>query len=432
LSNYKANWRLTKIKNEYYVKGRIGWRGLKKSDFTTSGPYLITGQDFNNGEVDWNRCFHIPIDKYFESPEIMIEENDILLTKDGTIGKIAFIKNVPPEKASLNSHLFVIRNYIDNQIFPFFTYYLLQSNEFQKYIKIKQAGATRPGFSQQEFEEFEFLKPPLVEQRSIAEVLGTVDDAIRRTDAIIGKAEELKRGLMQRLLTKGIEHTEFKQTDLGDLPIKWQVFKFEDLVETTQLGTNDTSEDVSSGLPLIKMRNLTFGGFDFNKIEYIDFTKRNMYINYLLQNGDFLFNTRNTPELVGKSAVWHKELPEAIFNNNIMRIYFKNTIIPQSDFISYIFSSDTGKKVIRRIVDQTTSVAAIYWKSLKNLKIQTPPPEEQLTITNILLKIDEKITLEKKLKEKLILNKEGLMQILLSGGARVRLDDSGLHRIRYG
>lgn len=100
--------------------------------------------------------------------------------------------------------------------------------------------------------------------------------------------------------------------------------------------------------------------------------------------------------------------------------------------MSLVFSSTRGYNRLRKYVNQTTSVAAIYWKALKKLKVQVPPIAEQKQITNIIYSIDEKITSESEKLTHFKAIKQGLMQLLLSGTIRVELKGDGLHRIRHG
>lgn len=85
------------IKNKYcsYIKGRIGWQGLRTDEFIKEGPYLVTGTDFENGIVNWESCVHITMERYNEATPIQLKEKDLLITKDGSIGKLAIVKNKP-------------------------------------------------------------------------------------------------------------------------------------------------------------------------------------------------------------------------------------------------------------------------------------------------------------------------------------------------
>lgn len=99
------DWKIKKLNDSTYLKGRIGWQGLKASEFIESGPYLVTGTDFREGKIDWSNCYHISEQRYNEAKYIQLKDRDVLITKDGTIGKVAFVENCP-EKAVLNSGIF--------------------------------------------------------------------------------------------------------------------------------------------------------------------------------------------------------------------------------------------------------------------------------------------------------------------------------------
>jgi len=101
-------WEINKIKNTSYVKGRIGWHGLTSEEYSDKGAYLVTGVDFKDGVIEWEDCHHVGWDRYKEDPYIHLKEDDLLITKDGTIGKVALIKSLP-DKATLNSGIFLVR-----------------------------------------------------------------------------------------------------------------------------------------------------------------------------------------------------------------------------------------------------------------------------------------------------------------------------------
>ena len=106
----KENWCIAKLENLVYMSARIGWKGLKAEEYTESGPLFISVHSLNYGEnVNYEKAYHISEERFLESPEIMLEENDILLCKDGAgIGKLGIVKNLK-EKATVNSSLLVIR-----------------------------------------------------------------------------------------------------------------------------------------------------------------------------------------------------------------------------------------------------------------------------------------------------------------------------------
>jgi type I restriction enzyme S subunit len=226
---------------------------------------------------------------------------------------------------------------------------------------------------------------------------------------------------MQQLLTKGIGHIKFKQTEVGEIPEEWLIIPFGEICQNTQLGTAKRGLEGEKKVALIKMGNLTFGGLDLSDLEMVGYDGSELD-QYKLERGDFLFNTRNTPDLVGKTAVWNGGTQEAVFDNNIMRIYFKSEYVASSHMINYFLSSDLGRRWLRMRVHQTTSVAAIYWKQLRKIPIPIPPFDEQKRIINILLLHDAKIENETQKKAQLMKLKKGLMQDLLTGKVRVKVD----------
>lgn len=185
------------------LKGRIGWQGLKQSEFTTNEdePFLITGMNFKEGAIRWNEVYHIPEARYEMAPEIQVRPNDVLMTKDGTIGKVLYIDTIPyPGKASLNSHLLLLRP-VKGSYDPKYLYYQLNSQRFRDYIELSKTGTTFSGLSQAAVGGFPALLPPVKEQVRIAAILSDLDSEIAALEAKLTKAHLLKQGMMQELLT---------------------------------------------------------------------------------------------------------------------------------------------------------------------------------------------------------------------------------------
>ena len=155
----------------------------------------------------------------------------------------------------------------------------------------------------------------------------------------------------------------------------WEERPLGEIISEARLGGNYTNNGKSTQYPLIKMGNLSRGSINLNRVEYIQSIEPDP--NDLLNYGDILFNTRNTPELVGKVAIWRCELPVSYYNSNLMRLKFEEC---DHFFINYIFSTDEMVKKLRDIAIGTTSVAAIYTRDLFLVTILLPPLSEQRLI----------------------------------------------------
>lgn len=198
-------WNVMKIKDTSWLKGRIGWDGLKATEFIDEGPYLITGTDFSNGYINWNTCVHITKERYEEDELLHIRENDLLITKDGTIGKVAIVTNCPKE-TSLNSGVMIIRNDSKYKYDSKYMYYILLSDQFKHWFEYCQKpGSTIQHLYQHQFNEFKYTFPALGEQQKIVSYLDNkcskINEAITRSSAIIEKLEEYKKSVIYEYVT---------------------------------------------------------------------------------------------------------------------------------------------------------------------------------------------------------------------------------------
>lgn len=151
-----------KLGDYLYIKGRIGWKGLKKSEYLSQSNYrIINGETLTKSGIDWNKAGYISEERYVESPEIMLQVGDILLSKDGTIGKIGYVDSLELP-TSVASGIFVIRNNKPNIISTTFIYYLLKSRLFESFIAARTEGSVIPHLYQKDFMEFEFPLPTSV------------------------------------------------------------------------------------------------------------------------------------------------------------------------------------------------------------------------------------------------------------------------------
>lgn len=156
---HNTNSNPVKLGDYLYIKGRIGWKGLKKSEYLPISNYrIINGESLTSSGIDWNKAGYISAERYEESPEIMLNIGDILLSKDGTIGKIGYVDKLEIP-TSVASGIFVIRNIRQNEISTQFIYYLLKSKLFKSFISSRTEGSVIPHLYQKDFTEFIFQLP---------------------------------------------------------------------------------------------------------------------------------------------------------------------------------------------------------------------------------------------------------------------------------
>lgn len=199
------HWDIIPLKHICYMKGRIGWKGLKQEEFLEDKefPYLITGHDIKNDKIDWDKCYHISEERYIESPEIMVQKEDLLFTKDGTIGKILYIDNLPG-KTSLNSHLLLIRP-INLRYVSKFLYLIFKSEYFLCYVDLTKTGTTFYGVSQETMMSFKGIFPPVEEQKEIVKYIDNntkeINDLISLEQRKIDTLKEFRQSLISEVVT---------------------------------------------------------------------------------------------------------------------------------------------------------------------------------------------------------------------------------------
>lgn len=225
------------LKYNTYMKGRIGWQGLKSQDFIDEGPYCVTSTDFENGKVNWDTCYHVSLDRYNMDPFIQIKKGDLLISKDGTIGKLALIDDLP-DKACLNSHLLIIRPLNQKYVIKYL-YYVLQSSIFTTYYALVGNGSTMQSLSQEKLGQFKFPIWDITTQKHIVAFLDTkcsdIDAATADIQSEIDTLEKYKRSVITEAVTKGLDkNVEMKDSGIdwvGEVPVKWRVIKAKYLVK---------------------------------------------------------------------------------------------------------------------------------------------------------------------------------------------------------
>jgi len=235
-----------------------------------------------------------------------------------------------------------------------------------------------------------YALPPLPEQQKIAEILSTVDEQISTTQAIIDKSKELKKGLMQKLFSEGIGHTEFKDTKIGRIPKDWEIVKIKDVC-SIEYGKDQKKVENPNG----KYGIYGTGGL----------------MNY---SDKFLYDKPSV--LIGRKGTIDK--PRYID----VPFWTVDTL-----FYTKIFNSVDVKWFYYRCVripwktlNEATGVPSLNRNNVYNYKIQLPSLTEQQKIAEILSGADAKIEKEEQEKAQLEQLKKGLMQQLLTGQKRVK------------
>ena len=201
LDGFSGDWVKINLAKNSRLKARIGWQGLTTAEYLDEGySYLITGTDFKDGRINWNGCHYVNYDRYVQDPNIQVSNGDLLLTKDGTIGKVAYISDLN-RPATLNSGVFVVKPITDAYT-AHFMFYVLESSVFKEFLQQLSAGSTINHLYQKDLVKFDLYVPPTTEeQEAITGILCDMDLDIYKLEEKLSKYQKIKQGMMDELLT---------------------------------------------------------------------------------------------------------------------------------------------------------------------------------------------------------------------------------------
>lgn len=413
LGEIPEEWEVTKLKEvTKVVNGATPSKSVeaywKNGDIAWATPTDITKNSSKFIESTLEKITEFGLEK---SSVVMLPAGSVLMTSRATIGACSI--NTIPMTTNQGFKSFICGERINNE----YLYYLIHTLK-SSFIE-KASGSTFIEISKSAVENQEIVLPPLQEQQKIAEILSSVDTQIEKTEQMIEKTKELKKGLMQQLLTKGIGHTEFKQSELGEIPVSWECKKLDEVAEriTVGIATSSTNHYVSFGVPMIRNQNIKEQYIDLTDVLYIDEDFDNANKNKRLKEGDLVTVRTGYP---GQTAVVPKELEDAQTFTTLITTPCKDLVNPY--YLSYLINSPIG-------MNQLNNIAAggaqknINAASLKQLKVTLPPLEEQQQIAEILSTVDAEIDSYEQERAKYEDLKKGLMQQLLTGKIRVKVDD---------
>lgn len=213
-------WNTVKLGQIAELRGRIGWKGLTAKEYTERGPLFLSVHSLNYGDyVDFRDAFHISQERYDESPEIMLQKDDILICKDGAgIGKLGIVPEVT-EPTTINSSLLLIR--AGHRVEPKYLYYCLLSPYFQNIVQSRLEGATTPHLYQRDITEFPVELAPLEEQKRIVAKLDKAFAALDRARALaeanLADTEELGLSIANREILTAQSQLDWPTRALSDV-----------------------------------------------------------------------------------------------------------------------------------------------------------------------------------------------------------------------
>lgn len=372
-----------KVKNGYAFPSQA---------FRKEGVPLIKQSNLDNDRVSLAKCVYLDLDWLTTKEDYILKKNDVLIGMSGSVGKLCIYDLDTP--ALQNQRTGKIVPLSTDQTEWRFVWEYLKTVEQQLLKMGKGMGVLN--VSAADIESLPFYLPPLNEQRRIVakleEVLTLVDASQKRLARSPVILKRFRQAVLAAACSGRLTADWRAEKGIGegeDLPEGWQRLSLRKLCDGFQYGTSTKSEP-SGKIPVIRMGNIQNGKIDWTNLAYtsdaVEIKK------YRLNLGDVLFNRTNSPELVGKTAIYRGEQP-AIFAGYLIRI--KNRSELDSEFLNYCLNSFQAKEWCQQVKTDGVSQSNINAQKLADYEINFPPLQEQQEIVR---RVDSYFTLADQLE----------------------------------
>ena len=397
LKGYSEEMHRKLLKELVSLNGRIGFRGYTKNDIVERSNGVLTYSPtniVNNKIVNYKNDTYISQEKYIESPEIMVKNNDILFVKTGsTLGKSALVRNLT-EPATINPQLIVIRTiHVDSD---YLAVYLLTDSIQKQVFQVKIGGAV-PTLTETEIGKFVVKLPPLREQTAIGSLFRNLDDLLASYKDNLANYQSLKATMLAKMFPKAGQTVP--EIRLDGFEGEWEIKKFKSIStkrgKSNSKGYDYPAYSVSNQSGLIPQSEQ----FEGSRLENLEKTSYK-----IVEPNEFAYN----PARINVGSIAFNDLDETVIVSSLYVIFSLDKSINNNYALLFIKSPEFNKEVRRNTEGSVREY--LFYENFANIRILIPPSlEEQQAISAYFSNLDsliiahqEKITQLETLKRKLL------------------------------
>ena len=362
------------------MHARIGWQNLRKSEFLDSGDYyLITGTDFDDGKIDLKNCHYVAKERYDQDRNIQVKNGSILITKDGTLGKVAYVSNLK-KPATLNAGVFNVELLTENTDRKYLFQYL-KAPFLMAYVAQKATGGTIKHLNQNILVDFPVIGPTKPEQQKIGAFFSNLDNLITLHQRKLDKLSNVKKALLEKMFPKN-------DSDVPEIRFKgftdaWEQRKLGDIAQITMGQSPDgaTYSDKPSKYILVQGNADLENGWVKPRIWTTQMTKK-------ADAGDLIMSVRAPAGAMGKTAY------NVVLGRGVAGIKGNN-------FLYQILTKMDADGFWKKLSCGST-FESLNSDHIKNAEINiSPASSEQQKIGTFFSNLDNLITLHQRKLEKL-------------------------------
>ena len=401
---YTEDWEQRKLSELATMHARIGWQNLRTSEFLDAGDYmLITGTDFEDGKVNYSTCHYVEKERYDQDKNIQIKNGNILITKDGTLGKVAYVEGLSLP-ATLNAGVFNVEVKDENETDSKYLFQFLKAPFLMDYVSKKATGGTIKHLNQNILVDFPIATPSKAEQVRIGEYFSNLDNLITLHHRKCEETKILKKYMLQKMFPQ--DGQKVPEIRFKGYTEDWEQRKLGDIygsIGNAFVGTA-TPYYAEQGHFYLESNNVKDGQINHNSEIFINDEFYEKQKDKWLHTGDMVMVQSGH---VGHAAVIPEELDNTAAHALIMFRNPKEEIEPY--FLNYEYQTDKSKKKIENITTGNT-IKHILASDMQEFVVDVPKYKEQKVIAGYFCNIDHLITLHQRKCEELKNIKKFMLQ----------------------
>ena len=377
-------WEVVRIADKFTFTKKP--RGLQISQFTAI-PFvpmdLIPFGKLYFHEYILKRPDEISSGTYFEPNDILVPK----ITPSFENGKQGMVPTLPTPFGYATTEVIPIAEQPGISSREFLYYYLLK-DDVRESLAAKMEGSTgRQRLRKDLLEDLCIPFPPLLEQRAIAHVLSRIQAAAQAQATVADRARELKRALMAKLFTEGLQGEPLKETEIGPVPESWEVRKLGDYLTQAQYGLSVRGEKAGQ-YPILRMTNQQNGEIIGTSLQYVNISNADL-VRFKVNRGDLLFNRTNSIDLVGRTALFDLE-GDFVFASYLIRLALADGLL-EPRFVNEYLNHDLTQARLKGLATRGVSQSNISASRLKTFVVPIPPLDEQQEMASILQGVGARI-----------------------------------------
>lgn len=390
---FEGDWKQRRLSEIATMYARIGWQNLRTSEFLDRGNYmLITGTDFDDGNINYATCHYVEKDRYEQDKYIQIRNGSILITKDGTLGKVAYVQGLSMP-ATLNAGVFNVEIKDSSAVNGLYLFQYLKAPYLMNYVGKRATGGTIKHLNQNILVDFPVVMSTEEEQTAIGNFFQKLDQSIVLQQQKYTQTQNLKKAMLEKMFPKaGSKQPEIRIKGFGG---DWENFRIFDIAQNKKLnnGVFNDQAKVGKGYKLINVLDMYIES-DINEanLALLDLERKEFELNKVKYGDVFFTRSSLVKEGIAFSNVYLGRSDDITYDGHLIKLS-PNFELVNPIFLNYCLKTS---KIRTQLIlgGKSTTMTTIGQQEVGNTTVDIPTLEEQTAIGQFFKQLDDTLALQ--------------------------------------